>query len=388
MYRSGEPIPQSDVPATIWARVCPEAPFNARKLIAAARLPMAPAELIISLSVLVRDPDPELAVQATESLRDVPESLLTATCANPRTPGSVLDVLGHVLASQVQYARSLVNNTATHDETVIWMARHMEGPVLEAIAGNQTRLLAEPRIIESLIANPAMRTPTLAPVIELALRQGIDTSRIRGFHELAEAFFSDLTHLQRQLEDAKTQEERDQVEIEAHKDEEAGIDEDIMARLIRYGSDALRMGGEEDDDEEVGGRSLRTLIREMTYAQKVRLALMGDITARGVLIRDTKKGVAMTVLKSPRLTEKEITAFAGNRNIHEDIIRKIAQTREWTRGYQTKLSLVGNPKCPPNAVMGFMRMLRSKDLRNLSRAKNVPAYVSRGAKELLSRKRA
>ena len=63
---------------------------------------------------------------------------------------------------------------------------------------------------------------------------------------------------------------------------------------------------QEPQEEEEGSTALWKLISKMNMAQKVRLAMVGDINARKLLIRDVKRSVYMTVLRSPRLTVKEI----------------------------------------------------------------------------------
>ena len=113
--------------------------------------------------------------------------------------------------------------------------------------------------------------------------------------------------------------------------------------------------------------------------------MLGDINVRKMLIRDPKKTISMAVLKSPRLTDKEISDYAKNKALNEDIIRMIAKSREWTRNYATKLALLHNPKCPANMALSFLKMLRKKDVLAISRAKDVPAHVVRQAKAIIEK---
>ena len=103
-------------------------------------------------------------------------------------------------------------------------------------------------------------------------------------------------------------------------------------------------------------------------------------------MRDPKKVVSQAVLKSPKLTDKEIAAFAMDKALDTEVIRQIARNREWTRNYHVVHALVFNPKCPARQVGGFVKILRRKDLQSLGRAKEVPSHVRRSARQLLEKR--
>ncbi len=404
MFISGQAIPVEAIPEDIRPRVGPEGPEKIKSAIAKALLPLPPDKLGVMLGVLVRDPNAEIAQAATESLRGLPPGVIKELTASALPP-AVLDVFAHVFHEDGAILGQLVRNPATYNETVRWMARGLRGEILQTIAQNQRRYIEEPKIIEALIANPATPTPLLAPVIETALRSGVDTSGVVGFRSMAEAFFPDHKKMlaqvrgptpaeQAELEEPEVDEEGlEELELEAEQadkdavdaDEEPdkeGIDEGLLENLLREGTGAGEAGELPDDQKK---QALWALIGEMSVAQKVRLAMMGDAGVRSLLVRDPKRVVAMAVLRSPRITEKEIATFAMNKAIGEDIVRLIARTREWTKNYNVRLSLVKNPKCPPAQAMTFLRSLRHRDVQNLARAKDVPAFVARFAKQILNK---
>src|SRR5262249_34479145 len=72
-------------------------------------------------------------------------------------------------------------------------------------------------------------------------------------------------------------------------------------------------------------------IMKLNVAERQILAMKGNGEERAILIRDTARIVSQTVLKNPRLSETEIAGFAAMRNLHEDILRTIASSREWTK---------------------------------------------------------
>ena len=379
-------VPQEAVSERIWARVNPEAPRAGRMLMAGAKLPMAPLDLVTALSVLVGDEDAEIAEVAAKSMNELPPTVKQSACADKNLASAILDVLARHFAEDSECGQRLVSNPTTTDETIVWLAQSSDSAMLQVIADNQTRLLREPRIIASLIVNPSVRTTMLAPIIELAIRQGIDTSGIPGFKELAEAFFADLNQAVTQ-DRSDSKEEADEAQ-EADDDfaeeftEEDGIDDDLFEQLIRHGSASVDHAGDQDQ----ANQSLYKLIKAMNPAQKVRLALVGNRAARKLLIRDTKKNVALTVLRSPAITDKEIATFAANKALHEDVIRSIARTRQWTKAYKVRLALVVNPKCPPRQALSFLKGLHQKDRRNIARNKSVPAFLARAAKTSLTAK--
>jgi len=73
----------------------------------------------------------------------------------------------------------------------------------------------------------------------------------------------------------------------------------------------------------------------------------------------------MAVLKSPSTSEKEIITFAKDKALNDEIIRTIANNRDWTKLYAVRHALVQNPKCPPVVAINFLKTLTSKDIRHL-----------------------
>jgi len=141
------------------------------------------------------------------------------------------------------------------------------------------------------------------------------------------------------------------------------------------------------DDGESESIFIADQIKEMGIPDKVRLALMGNASARDVLVRDANKLVATAVLRNPGLSDREVLSYAGNRNVAQDVIRIIAASREWVRNYTLKVALIQNPKTPPPVAMQFLRHLRGNDLKSVSKNRDVPSVVVRMAKRLLQEKR-
>ena len=396
-------IPDDIIPPILRDKVGPQAPERLRLLVARAQVPMPPAQLGVALGVLVHDANREIADAAVSSMQDLPRSVMQALSGSA-LHARILDVYARVLSNDLDVLRALLRNESCSDKTIRWMAKSLRGPILPNIGTNQRRLLRSPKIIEALINNPATPTPTVASTLETAIRNQLELSTIRNAKALAEGFFGKIDDM---LNEDKPAEE---IELEV----EEGLDEKLMEQVLnhqdRSSSTAASTKAEESEEieaqeqleekeeekakkkepepeeEEEGSSALWKLVSKMNMAQKVRLAMVGDINARKLLIRDVKRSVYMTVLRSPRLTVKEIGNFAKNKSLNEDIIRYIASNRDWTKAYSTKLGLIYNPKCPPNVAMAFVRTVRHNDLMKIARAKDVPAYVARAAKQVLERK--
>lgn len=82
----------------------------------------------------------------------------------------------------------------------------------------------------------------------------------------------------------------------------------------------------------------------------------------------------------------EINLAAQSTSVSEDVLREIGNKRDWTRHYDIKVSLVNNPKSPPDISMNFIRHMRDRDLKVISKSKNVPGVVSSAAKRIVQQK--
>ncbi len=108
--------------------------------------------------------------------------------------------------------------------------------------------------------------------------------------------------------------------------------------------------------------NLTQLVLKMSPSQKIKLALTGAKDARGLLVRESSKIIALSVLGNPRLTIGEVESFAKSQNLSEDVIRKIGTNAEWTRKPTIMSALVFNPKTPVGISVGFVGRLSERDL--------------------------
>ena len=113
-------------------------------------------------------------------------------------------------------------------------------------------------------------------------------------------------------------------------------------------------------------------IAAMSVPERVTAAMRGTREMRALLIRDPNKMVALTVLRSPKLTEPEVEQFARMSTVDADVLRAISQSRAWLKNYAIALALVKNPKTPLAVSLPLLRRLHDADLRRLSEDRNIP----------------
>ncbi|MFA5074186.1 MAG: hypothetical protein WC539_09870 [Nitrospirota bacterium] len=129
--------------------------------------------------------------------------------------------------------------------------------------------------------------------------------------------------------------------------------------------------------------NLQQVIMSMATPQKIKLALTGSKEARGILIRESTKLIALSVLQNPRLSIGEVEFFAKSQNLNEDVIRKIGSNAEWVRKYPIAVALVNNPKTPVGISMQLVNKMSVRDLGILEKSRNIPEAVRTAAKKIM-----
>jgi hypothetical protein len=105
-----------------------------------------------------------------------------------------------------------------------------------------------------------------------------------------------------------------------------------------------------------------------------------------LLVRSANRVVAMAALQSPKMQEGEAASVAASRQVGEDILRFVANKREWVRMYKVKSNLCFNPKTPVGASLKLVVHLRDAELRQISRSKNVPQALKTAVMQLMEKR--
>ena len=119
-----------------------------------------------------------------------------------------------------------------------------------------------------------------------------------------------------------------------------------------------------------------------TQLQRVQFAVKGGSEARRTLIRDSNKVVQRAVLQSPRLTDQEVENFATMTSLTDEILRLIANNRNFRKNYSVVRNLLNNSKTPLDVSLHMLPMLNPMDLKKLTTNKNVPETLRTTALKL------
>ena len=337
-----------------------------RLRVAKGLLPSSLEDLIPTLTYLLRDDDATVREAAAKTLRESPEEEVgqVLTASGNQT---LLDALAETLkAPSALIAIALNNNTSI--KTLVALAGRGQTKVCDVIGRNAERALRYPDIIEALFFNPNAPQGVVQNLLELAVREGLPLDHMPGFNEIKQALLGGSA--------ATTATSGAPLN---------DIDFLSAVELAADSKDGQVAGGEAFEEQEEVKRSLQAMILQMSVAQKIRLALVGDANARKLLIRDPKKMVSLAVLKSPRLTDGEIRIYATNKTVADEVISTIARNRTWTRDYAVRKALVMNPKTSLQLAMGFLRTLTAKDIKAVSKSREVSGTMARSAKQYLTK---
>ncbi len=321
-------------------------------LAAGGLLPLPPGDMLRLLVRLAGDPDQEIAHKAAATLNGMSEKDIVTQLKSPQCSPEVLEHFADSDLLKVQEA--IILNQASGGSVVARLAARVSPPLLEAILYNRTRLLDCPEILQEIKNNPAATTQILGQVMEIEVE-----------------FFGSK--------------QRSYTAVSAQ--ETSPAPESILELEGELTPAELALEGLPVDPEQREAALLHRL-STMTVRQKMQLALMGSREARAALIKDPNKQITRCVMQSPKLTVNEVESFAAMRQISEEILRQIGNSKTWTKSYVIVHNLARNPKTPLMISQRLLLRLLPKDLMMLSRDRGVPEAVRRGAERLVKQRAA
>ena len=166
--------------------------------------------------------------------------------------------------------------------------------------------------------------------------------------------------------------------------------EDALKKTLHGGDMESAPGetaGEKDAADAAPEReTLVQRIGRMNVAEKINAALMGAQEERTILVRDSNKIVARAVLQSPKLSDQEVENIATMKNVSEEVLRLLAMNRKFIRSYAVARNLINNPRTPIDTGLPLIHRLNDRDLKELSRNKNVAEVVRSLAAKLVRQK--
>jgi hypothetical protein len=363
----------SRLPVPAQKALAPDAPRPLRLLAARGVVPgLKPAEIVQVVCVIADSGDDELRSTAENTLKALPPPILEGALSAD-LPASVIDRLGRVHENRHEVLEQLLRMPRISGETLEYLAQSADEKSGELIATNERLMLEHPAVIEKLYMNKRVRMSTADRLVELAVRNDLELS-IPAYKEAAAAIKNELI---------------------PEPTDEPSYDDLLFAETERAASESEPLGDEEDafEVDEEGEEKLRqkfvplhVLIGQLTITQKIRRAVLGNAVERLLLVRDANRLVAQAAVKSPNMRDGEAIQISASRAVGEDVLRIIAQNREFVRHYQVKLNLVSNPRTPLTFAARLLPHLRDNDVRALSKSKNVSGAIVQAARQQLQRK--
>jgi len=347
-------------------------PGPAKMMAARGMAPLPPAEQLTVLYQLTLDGDQNLATSARATAQGLPDKLLAGALGDAKLDPRVLDLFAELVGEKPAAFDALVQNASVADDTIAVLAGKAGSREVDRIAANEQRLLRHPQIISAMYLNKHARMSTVDRAVELAVRNSVRVPGLVAWDEIA-----------RSLQGGAAASSADDALFSIAADAVEGDD-----AMLTQGDAEQAMEGDEDQADRAALEQTKEVpIDKLSIPGKIRLATLGNAFARATLIRDPIKMVSSAAIKSPGVTEFEAARYAANTGLSEDVIRYIANKREWTKLYGTKYALCKNPKTPVVDVMRMMPFLREKDLIALTKSKGVASAVVAQARKLMAQRR-
>jgi hypothetical protein len=362
------PLPLDLLPKPLQKHADPKAPPPLRAMGAKGLVPaVAPMDLCTLLYMISFDPDEPIRETARKTAEGLPDKIWGVALRSEGVKPQVLDWLADRFAGKDAAIELVLLNPAASDETVARLAPVVSQKLADIVRQNELRLLRHDPIIRGLCQNPNALASSLDGACDFCVRNGLtllDVPRLVEAHK--RVYGVDPT-----------------VKAPEPGETAARLMAEYEEELARERGDEPAGPGTEDDQKKL---TIHQRIQKMSVAEKIKLATLGNKEARTLLLRDSNKLVTMAAATSPRITDGEILGLSNSRTVNSDVLRYIYSNREFLKTYAIKISLVKNPKVPLPTALKMMYTLQEKDIKELSRDRNVPQTIQSQAKALLMKK--
>ena len=344
----------SRLPAAVARCVAPHAPEPLRYAAARGALPLPPVQRLCALALLLSDPAEGVRTAAREAWTELPLATLDAALGDATLPEGVL----HLVATSQQVSEHQVLRVLEHPavgpRTLTRLGASDHPGILSRIAGNQRVLDRHPEVARALMENPLLDPGERGRLVSL---YASETAAPETAPQPPPADPADAAG-------------------DGAAAEHGDLPPDLPPELLE----------EFDEPERATSSNLYQHVQSLSVADKVKLAMVGSKGARQLLIRDTNKVVSTAVIRSPKIREDEVQAIAQDRTVAEEILRIILTRKDWLKSYPIRLALTQNPKTPLPRALRLLDTLQERDLRQISRSRNVPSAISMGATRILAKR--
>ena len=372
------PLPLDVLPANFQKHVDPKAPVPLRMMGAKALVPMGPKDMATALFMLTFDADDTVRQTAVNSAAGLPDRILAVALRDEAADPQVLDYYAAALGEKPEYLEMLILNPSTPDETVGRIAALPHEKITELVSQNQLRLLRHDAIVRALVTNPATRPVTVDNVTDFCVRSGLVLADLPAFQAARKRVLG------------TTADEAAALAAAAAAQAEEAAAEQALEEM--GATDAARDAEDRETPEQEAAAEGKRLtiaqkISKLSIAKKIEWAnKKGNKEVRTILLRDPNKLVQLAVVQSPRISEGEIAKVANTRTAPGEVLQHIYNNRQLTKNYTIKVNLVNNPKVPVAVAMRFLVLLRSSELKGVSKNRNISPALQTQARKLLEKK--
>lgn len=306
---------------------------------------MSPSVAIDIITLLWGDNDAAVSEFAQKIVRESSEESIANYILMEDVTSEKLDQLSKIFSEKASVLEAIILNPTTSDATIKYLASFCESAQLELILLDKPRISRVPSIMDDILGNPRLKTE---------LKALIEKDKGSTIGSLYPTEFMKSRPAPRLMLMASA---------------EAEVDEVISKT-------------EQIEDKDEREKSVQQQLLTMNIPQRIQFAIKGPREGRIYLIRDANKIVAAAVLKSPKVSDSDIEAFAKMRNVSEDILRQISETRHWMRNLAIVEALAKNPKTPVPVTLRLLPRLSKLTVRTISMSRDVPEAVQKMALKL------
>lgn len=245
-------------------------------------------------------------------------------------------------------------------------------------------------ILDFLASNDAVFWRTLVThrdFVEFTLPQRTEFKQLfSAISEVIESLYEEqLSYFPESQEEVKPEQPEKQGATESaaeeDEDEEVVELEDTIFDFPDFLTSDTAFEGLSADDMLDQRKTISEALRDMNVGQKIKVAMLGNLEVRKILIKDPRKQIVMAVLGNARITDKEVASIAGDPASSLDAISYIASNKSLCKSYQVKLALVNNPKTPMKTALMLLETIRMNDLKNIAKSRSVSNVIKQRAEK-------
>jgi hypothetical protein len=383
-------ITDIQLPEMLRQGVDPESPEIIRLAFARGEVPMGAPERLGVLTFLAFDASDNVKNAALKAFVELEDEFIEKALTSPNINSMSLDLLLSNRPCNEEIKQLVATHPNLSEKLIRRFALTSNSKLLDAVAQNQRALTRWPEAAKELLDNPALELAIkgrLASLLTPEAQEPEPTTKEPPAAQPVEqpatqpAASEPATPEKTEATAAGAKSEPDEDELFAEMAEAMENMELDDASLEEMPEELLH-----DMHVESDGKNITQLIQSMSIGEKIKLATLGSKSARRLLARDTNRLVATAVIRSPKIQEDEVVLFAQDKTTPDDVLQYILIKKEWLKNYQIRLGLCQNPKTPMPRALRLLETLQERDLRTISKSKNVPSVISSTAVRILVRR--